>query len=340
MVSPSTPAQPWFDRTLSQAQQKFSADKNTCQSSIINLSQIGTGGSQPVPIEQTVLFYDARRWKSLLPAWNRIKTSITHRLSMRNTLSQALKVFFSPETIAPFLLGSVCLAVFGNATYDVLKNSFGSTTPELIRIAVITLFILLFAIGLVSWIITQRLARIPFDIPFHIRQKQLNQQYRGLILLVSRFEACETAIRFHLPRLERCWLICSTQSLEIAQRLCQQFPSVCVDQPILINDVYQPMEVCDRLHEIYRDRLPRRWQESDVIADYTGMTAHASVGVVLACVGTQRPLQYTPAKLDAQGKVIGSLAPIKVLLEQGLGLVKATSSRSARLAMLDKPFRN
>lgn len=235
---------------------------------------------------------------------------------MRNTLSQALKIFFSPETIVPFLIGSVCLAVFGNAIYDVLKNSFGSTTPDLIRIAVITLLILTLAIGLVSWIIAQRLARMPSDIPFHVRQKQLHQKYRGLILLVSRLEACETAIQFHQPTLQRCWLICSAQSLEIAEKLQQQFPMICTDPPIVINDVYQPLEVYARLREIYRDRLPSGWQEADVIADYTGMTAHASVGAVLACVGTQRPLQYTPAKLDAQGKTIGSLAPIRILLHR------------------------
>jgi hypothetical protein len=236
---------------------------------------------------------------------------------MRNTLSQALKIFFSPETIVPFLIGSICLAIFGSAIYDILKNSFGDTTPDLVRIAVITLLILLFAIGVVSWSIAQRLARA-FDIPFHIRQKHLDQRYRGLILLVSRFEACETAIRFHLPRLQRCWLVCSAQSLEIAEQLRQQFPTVCIDQPIVINDVYQPLEVCDRVHEIYRDRLPHHWQESEVIADYTGMTAHASVGVVLACVGTQRPLQYTPAKFDAQSRAIGSLTPIKVSLNRML----------------------
>lgn len=234
---------------------------------------------------------------------------------MRNTLSQALKIFFSPETIVPFLLGSVCLAIFGSAIYDILKKTFGETTPDLVRIAVITLSILLFAIGVVWWSLAQRLARA-FDIPFQIKQKQLKQQYRGLILLVSRVEACETAIRFHLPRLQRCWLICSTQSLEIAEQLRQQFPTVCVDHPIVINDVYQPLEVYDRVREIYRDRLPQSWQESEVIADYTGMTVHASVGLVLACVKTQRPLQYTPAKLDAQGRAIGSLAPIRILLQR------------------------
>ncbi|MFM7426914.1 MAG: CRISPR-associated protein [Elainella sp.] len=234
---------------------------------------------------------------------------------MRTSLTRSLKIFFSPETILPFLLSSVCLAIFGNAIYDILKNSFGTETPALVRLAVITLLILTAAIALFTWGVAQRFSRIPQVLPFEIRQKQLDQQYRGLILLVSQFEACETAIRFHLPRLNRCWLICSKERLEIAQEVRRQYPSVCVDAPILVNDVYNPLEFRDRIDEIYRDRLPASWPESDVIADYTGMTAHASVGTVLACTGTNRPLQYTPAKLNDQGRIVGSLAPIRVLLK-------------------------
>lgn len=235
---------------------------------------------------------------------------------MPSTLSQALKVVFSPETILPFLVGSVFLAVFGNAVYDIFKNIFGSTTPDLIKIGAIALLILMMAIGLVSWGISQRLSRLPIDIPFEVQQKALDRKYRGLILLVSRIEACEIAIQFHLPTLKRCWLICSPQTLEAAQTIVRQFPQVCVDQPIVINDIYNPLEFRARVNAIYRDRLPQGLNESEVIADYTGMTAHASVGTVLACVGTARPLQYTPAKLDRQGKIVGSLNPIRIWLHR------------------------
>jgi CRISPR-associated protein (Cas_Cas02710) len=135
------------------------------------------------------------------------------------------------------------------------------------------------------------------------------------VLLVSQQEACETAIRFHLPALKRCWLICSRERLEMAQELCRQFPQVCVDAPLVVNDIYNPLEFRDRVLEIYQRRLPKGWKQSEVIADYTGMTAHASVGTVLACVGTARPIQYTPAKVDAQGKVVGSLNPIRVTVK-------------------------
>lgn len=233
---------------------------------------------------------------------------------MPTPLSQSLKIFFNPETIAPFLLGSVVLTILGNTIYDILKNTFGTDTPDLLRTGSIALLILVFAVVLVEWTITQRIKQLPHTVPFEVQQKQLERQYKGLILLVSQPEACETAIRFHLPTLKRCWLICSPLTLEKAQDLCRRFPKVCLDPPIVVNDIYNPLDFRAHVTTIYRTRLPRGWQESEVIADYTGMTAHASVGTVLACVGTERPLQYTPAKVDSQGRIVGSLNPIRIWL--------------------------
>jgi hypothetical protein len=40
---------------------------------------------------------------------------------------------------------------------------------------------------------------------------------------------------------------------------------------------------------------------------------------VLACVGTARPMQYTPARVDEQGKVVGSLPPIRIKMKGKMG---------------------
>jgi hypothetical protein len=232
---------------------------------------------------------------------------------MRHTLTQAIKIVFSPETILPFLVGSVSLAVFGNAIYDIFKKIFGEEIPDLIKIAGISLLILAMAIGIVSWVIAQRLDHLSIDVPFEVQQKKLDRKYKGLILLVSNSEACRTAIQFHQPTLKRCWLVCSPQTLEQAEELRRQFRE-CVDPPIVVNDVYDPLQFRDSISAIYEARLPNGWQDTDVIADYTGMTVHASVGTVLACFEKHRPLQYTPARHGAQDRIVGSLHPIKVTL--------------------------
>jgi hypothetical protein len=235
--------------------------------------------------------------------------------SMQHPLSQALKIVLNAETIVPFLVGSVFLAVFGGVVYDIFKHLLGDTIPGLIRIGAIALLILVIAVAIVAWVISKRLSGLSDHVPFEIQQKALDCKYRGLILLVSNSEACQTAIQFHQPTLKRCWLICSPKTLPEAERLQQQF-SECLDQPIVINDVYDPLKFRNCVSMIYRTRLPQGWQESDVIADYTGMTVHASVGMVLACAERGRSLQYTPARFDEQRKELGSLNPIRISLNR------------------------
>jgi hypothetical protein len=242
-----------------------------------------------------------------------VDVSSRTRWPMRTNLSQAVQAFFNAETIVPFVIGSLVLAIFGNATYDILKNWLGTDTPNLVKIAVSALLILALAILFAWYAIDRRLRRLGR------RSLQLNkrspQQFRGLILLVSRAEPCRKAIHYHLPKLQHCWLLCSLQSLEIAQQIAADYPQVCSTPPIVINDIYDPLEFRNVISDIYQNSLPPSWTDQDVIADYVGMTAHGSVGLVLSCVGTNRALQYTPANIDPQtGKIDGSLDPIEITL--------------------------
>jgi hypothetical protein len=232
---------------------------------------------------------------------------------MKSNLSRALEVFFSPATILPFLVGSLFLALLGNATYDILKNTIGTETSALFKIAILALVVFIACVASVTAIITRRVNRLHRDRP--VIHKRQPKKYPGLILLVSQVESCRTAIAYHQPRLQQCWLICSVQSMEKAQEIMREFPQVCIDDPIVVNDIYDPIEFRDVINGIYADRLPVGWKTADVIADYAGMTAHASVGMVLANLMTDRPLQYTPANVDrVTGKIVGSLEPIEITL--------------------------
>ena len=232
---------------------------------------------------------------------------------MRSNLSHAIEIFFSPATVVPFLVGSIFLALLGNATYDMLKNAIGSETPALIKIASLALFIFLLCVGSVLVIINRRVDRLRHDRPTIYKRQP--KKYPGLILLVSQPESCRMAINYHLPELQQCWLICSFQSLDKAKEIIKAFPAVCLADPIVVNDVHDPIEFRDAVNEIYTHRLPLGWLSSDVIADYAGMTAHGSVGMVLANLMTDRPLQYTPAHVDqTTGKILGSLEPIEITL--------------------------
>jgi hypothetical protein len=134
-------------------------------------------------------------------------------------------------------------------------------------------------------------------------------------LLVSRADTCRKAIEYHLPLLERCWLICSARSYPVADELQREFQQVQFPDPIIITDINNPLEYSDAVNDIYQ-HLPDGWREDDVMADYTGMTAHGSVGMALACLAPVRPLEYMQARYDDELRPIETLNhPIEIFLQ-------------------------
>jgi hypothetical protein len=70
--------------------------------------------------------------------------------------------------------------------------------------------------------------------------------------------------------------------------------------------------VFDAVVEIYR-KLGEGWRPTDVIADFTGMTAPASVGMVLACLQTGGSIEYTPAEYNQDLRPVRPLPPYEVM---------------------------
>ena len=227
-----------------------------------------------------------------------------------NTRYQRIaQIFFNPETLVPFLVGAIFLSVLGNAVTNFIFSLIGVNpiTSLLVALGAVLIFgtsIVLFGKGL---------EKLPSK--NLIPDKEAPAKHRGLILLVSNFEACQKAIEYHSPELKFCWTICSTRTSEIANKLRVSFPGIKFSDPLIIDDVYDPINFYKKVKKIY-DNLPRGLGKTEVISDFTGMTAQASVGVVLACLSREYELQYTPAHLDENGKIIGSLAPIEIVLKR------------------------
>lgn len=227
---------------------------------------------------------------------------------MRVKFSQVVEQFFTPRAFFPFLIGSISMAVIGNEVARMLEKLVGETGRDALKITVGAVFVLAFCVGLLHrW-----LSRVePQPVDFKQRKPDFR---RGLILMVSKPETCRKAIEYHLPILERCWLLCSVQSLEVAEALRNEFRArLEMPAPVVVNDVNNPLEFTDRVNEIY-GYLPEGWSDDEVIADYTGMTAHASVGMALACLAPARPLQYTPGRYDAGLKAVSPLDPIEIAI--------------------------
>ncbi len=228
---------------------------------------------------------------------------------MAKNLSQAARVFFNYEALLPFLFGSVCLGVLSNAVYQILVNWLGGEAPVAVGIALAATVVLVFAV----WSLGRFVKALQLEPPDRFITRH-PAPHKGLILMVSRLDPSVKAIEYHAEALQQCWLICSIRTLDLARQLIDTFPKIRFPEPVLINDIHNPLEYRDCVQKIYQN-LPDGWQESDVIADYLGMTSHASVGMALACVPARRPLQYTPARYDEQLRPVEPLDPIEIVVE-------------------------
>ncbi len=226
--------------------------------------------------------------------------------------SSGMQLLTAPQTLLTFLIGGIALGVLGNAVYQVLTNWLGTTTITMLGIIVGAGFVL---VG-VAAMLGHLAQRFHHDPP--LADKQEPRYRRGLILLVSNAPTAQRAIAWHHETLEWCWLVCSAQSLPIATQLKDELQAEGKQATlVLLNDVYDLFECRHKVEAIYQ-QLPTGLAPSDVIVDFTGMTAMASVGSVLACLDEQRALQYTPAVFDEHLRALRPLNPVEVVLTWGM----------------------
>ncbi|MEW6127208.1 MAG: hypothetical protein AB1757_09230 [Acidobacteriota bacterium] len=211
----------------------------------------------------------------------------------------------------PFVLGGVALGVLGNAVFSLLTNWLTTDNGALIRISIGAFLFILFS----GWLLRKFLDRHRKTTPL-IGKKQPAMR-KGLILLVSQEAVCKKAIKWHQQILSKCWLVCSAKSNKIGERLKEEFENHSTDfeiVPITDTDVFDPLALKWKIEEIYQN-LPQFFSEEDVIVDFTGMPATASVGAVLACFDKDRPIQYTPAPYNEKLEAIEPLNPIEVKID-------------------------
>jgi hypothetical protein len=241
---------------------------------------------------------------------------------MKNNLAvyikSGFKIAYNVNTIVPIIFSSITLGLFLSVLNDLVKRIVGDSTANLFFILLATLAVILLAPIAIGLGLRQT-AKAKSD-PL-LASKDRPQLHKGLILLVSNEQPCQVAIDFHLQQntLKQCWLICSVETLPVAQAIRSlNQDKITIDDPIIINDVYDPAQFISVIDTIYTNaaKLPNIWRESDIIADFSGMTANGSVGMALACKVKNRPLQYTPAVRESgTNKIIGSAEPIEIKLQ-------------------------
>ena len=219
-------------------------------------------------------------------------------------LSLALKRAYGREALASFVV-----SMLSNAFILILIGFLGAGAHGLAVILVTFLVIpVVVSVALSTGRVLDRSRRVSLN-----PSKRRPTPRKGLIFLVSQNEVVfREAIKPHESTLQHIWLICSKQTFPLAEKLReeQEVKNRAIDA-LVVNDVHDPLEFYQRVKTICAG-LPKGLQVSDVIADYVGMTAHASVGTVLACLVIGLPLQYTPGEYDQELKAVRPLPSFEV----------------------------
>lgn len=225
-------------------------------------------------------------------------------------LEEAFAAFFSPKSIVLFLVGAVVLAVVGNAAYAGLTNVFGTGTVAQLALAGVTL-VLLVAAALLSALVTARPGSVR---PLVKPTRHTPKPRRGLVFLFGRPEVCRQAVAAHGDVLERLWLVCTPQNKADAYAFAGELGGTLSVDFRVVEDANDPLEFYKAVQSVF-DARPAGWAIDDLIADYVGLTSHASVGMVLACLSIEAPVQYTPGEYDANLRAIRPLPPFEVVLQ-------------------------
>lgn len=145
-------------------------------------------------------------------------------------------------------------------------------------------------------------------------------QYKGLILMVSRLETAREAIDYHKDALQCCWLITTPAPWirQHADQLKQEYEDAIsyVDIAHIANeyDTRGCYELVRGIH--HREAARLGLLPGEVIADITGGTKPMTMGMILACVEGEFPIEHIPTEYDpVTSKPKGPLPPIQISID-------------------------
>jgi hypothetical protein len=134
------------------------------------------------------------------------------------------------------------------------------------------------------------------------------------VVLPYRATGLLKAIKYHDGTLEQVWLIATRDTAHLAEEIKQDYKTeklsisiIPLDDPLELNKSKEVVE------KIYREHLGTLAEE-DVIADFTGGTKPMTAGMIFACLGLSRKLEYVPAIYEDNGPIT-ALDPIAYVLD-------------------------
>lgn len=145
------------------------------------------------------------------------------------------------------------------------------------------------------------------------------KKHRGLIFLFSREETLREAIRHHQPVLGHCWLLVTPEMQDAVREAMSHFPNLRFTLHPL-SDRYDSQACYQTVSDIYRREAPRLGiPPAQIIADITGGTKPMTMGMIVACLEGDYPIEHVPTAFDAAGRPTGPLPPIQITVQRGSG---------------------
>jgi len=226
----------------------------------------------------------------------------------RLSLNDLLRLFLETRVPALFLIGSLALAILGNAVYELLTGVFGATPQFLI--ALIAGATLIFAFVVVGF--QRALRALRRQSATKVDPDRQAPPHAGLILPISANPQAADAeiLAWHQQgaTLRHCWLLASPSvaSSERFRDLKQALLERNVNpHVVLLDDVLRADQVYLKVREAINEAAPVRdaWP---LIADITGGTKVMTAGMLLACLDAGVPVQYWVAPRDRRGDPFSS----------------------------------
>ena len=249
------------------------------------------------------------------------------------SLSDLFRPFL--ETRAPllFLIGSIALAILGNAIYEFFTSTFGATPEFLIALVIGTVLIFIFVnIGFRQLLRTLDARKV--TIRNDVQPDQQAEPHAGLILPVSLTRPGPEAaiIDWHLRNatLRHCWLLVTPEVRDEGRKLSDLRQNL-LERGVEPHNVPLPDSVqADRVYTQVQDTIMRARQLTDahpLIADITGGTKAMTAGTLLACLDTDVAVQYWSTPRDSAGipRRVEDARPMKVVTRMILEEMSARS---------------
>jgi hypothetical protein len=146
---------------------------------------------------------------------------------------------------------------------------------------------------------------------------------KALIAMVSAGGGRATALAaadYHIKELEHVWLLTTPtaepDAIWVSQQIAAVKPDIAIHPIAKVEDNHTIDEVKQLVESLRRKAIADCGiAEGDLICDFTGLTKHASAGMVLACAPREARLEYVaPATKDPSGRGLTPGKPIEVEL--------------------------